>query len=122
MTEEGRAVADEQVLSRWQQHTFLLMVVGAIGTAMVLVGIALYMYHNSPAEQMDLSSPAYQSARKGLVEDNIKTFPSSGPVDAGVAKDFSSQLEKQASQTAAADQYNSDALSDTSLGISQPTN
>lgn len=105
-------------LSHWQQHRFLIMVFGAIGASLVLVVIAMALYINSTAIELDLSRPAYQSVRDQAGKDVPATnFPSTGPVDASALKSFSDIFAKQYDRAVGTDSFDKEALSDQALEL-----
>ena len=105
-------------LSHWQQHRFLIMVFGAIGASLVLVVIAMALYINSTAIELDLSRPAYQSVRDQAGKDTSATnFPSTGPVDTNALKSFRDIFTKQYDRAVGTDSFDKEALSDQALEL-----
>lgn len=105
-------------LSFGQRHRFLLMVFGAIGISLVLVIIAMSLYINSTAIELDLSRPAYQSVREQAGKDiPATTFPSTGTLDAAALKDFHDMYTDQYDKVVGASSFGSNALSDQALEL-----
>ncbi len=119
MTEEhDQATADIGELNVWQRHRFLLMVFAAIGVSLVMVGIATSLYSNSPAIEIDLSRPAYQSVRDQAGKNMpATTFSSTGTLDAKVLKDFRTMYTEQYDKVVGASSFGSNALSDQALEL-----
>lgn len=105
-------------LSTWQRHRFLLMVFGAIGISLILVTIAMSLYINSTAIELDLSRPAYQSVREQAGKDiPSTTFSSTGALDAAALKEFRDMYTSQYDKVVGASSFGSHALSDQALEL-----
>lgn len=118
MTEEELlGSADE--LTRFQRHKFLIMVAGTIILSLVMVAIALFMYAQSGAEQLDLSRPGYQAVGKEVTQNSqsFDSFSANGPLDQSVANSFIKQYQQEAGNVTKADAFGGSSLSDQSLGI-----
>lgn len=112
---------DVGVATGWRQHRFLLMVGGAIVIACVLVSISMELYSSSGAAQIDLSLPSYNAVRNSIVPDSSSAYPSTGSFDKNSLDQFRTMFNEQAQQTAGAEGFNSQALSDQALGIGDST-
>lgn len=120
MSEED-IIAEAQLLSRWQQHKFMLLVGATITMAFVLVVIALMLYNSSGAAQLDLSRPGYQSVRDKVSRDNsFAGFPSSGSIDKEALDEFREMYDKQLKEATVVESFGGDVLSDASLGVDAP--
>ncbi len=109
---------EEPELNYWQRHRFLVMVFGAIGIALLLVTIAMNLYSNSTASELDLSRPAYQSIRDQAGKDiPATTFSANGPLDEAALKEFRGIFTEQYEQVVGASSFGSDALSDQALEL-----
>lgn len=110
------------VVSKIGEHRLIVLVAGSILIAVMLVVIGLAMYHNSPAAQIDLSRPGYKSIQtKAEQYEDFKEFSASGPVDRATLDEFKKLYEKQALESTDFDAFGSDALSDQTLHIDNPT-
>lgn len=119
MTELPESTMHEaEELSTWQRHRFLLMVFGAIGISIILVTIAMSLYINSTAIELDLSRPAYQSVRDQAGKDISATaFSSTGALDSAALKEFDAMYTDQYDKVVGASSFGSDALSDQALEL-----
>ena len=105
-------------VSKRQQHRFLLMVFGAVGVSLVLVFVALSLYINSTAIELDLSRPAYKSVRDQAGKDMQATsYPSTGTLDETAIQTFRQMYKEQYDKTAGTTDFDSDALSDRALEL-----
>lgn len=112
---------DQSVRSAVSEYRLLILVVGAIAISLMLVGIGIAMYANSPAAQLDLSRPGYKSVQTQAEQyTDFKEFPASGPIDAATLDDFKKLYDKQARDASGFDAFGSDALTDHSLHIDAP--
>jgi hypothetical protein len=109
-TESGNATG-------WRQHSFLVMVGGAIVIACVLVFVSMELYSSSGAAQLDLSLPSYNNVRSSIPPDTTSAYPSTGAFDKNSLNQFRTMYTAEAQQTAGAEGFNSQALSDQALGI-----
>lgn len=108
-------------LNRLQQYRFIGMMVGVILIAMFLVGVAMALYNNSGAAQLDLSRPGYQSVRDQVVStDDFTSFPASGAIDQQALDQFRSLYEEQSKQATNVDAFGGDVMSDKALSIDAP--
>lgn len=113
---------DQSVRSRVAEYRLLILVAGAIVISLMLVGIGIAMYANSPAAQLDLSRPGYKSVQTQAKQyTDFKEFPANGPIDEAALDDFKKLYEKQARDASGFDAFGSSALTDQSLHIDAPT-
>lgn len=102
----------------WQQHRFFGLVGVAVVIALILVGVALALYHYSGAAQLDLSRPGYQDVRKNVErEDNISAYPATGEFDKAAFEQFISLYDQRAGKVLTDAAYDPVALSDESLQL-----
>lgn len=75
------ATNDEQ-LSFWDEHRFMLLIFGTIIIAMIFVSISIYIYKASGSALLDLSRPGYQSV-SGKVDRTsaVTEYSAFGPVN-----------------------------------------
>lgn len=118
MTEE-ELIRSADELTRFQRHKFLIMVAGTIVISLAMVAVALIMYAQSGAEQLDLSRPGYQAVGKEVTQNSqsFDGFSSSGPLDQSVAGSFTKQYQKEAGNVTKVDAFGGSPLSDQALGI-----
>lgn len=113
--------ATQEVISVWSQHRFLLMITGAIGISLFLVGVGLALYSNSGAAQIDLSRPGYAAVRSEVTaNDKYDGFPAIGPINEDTLSQFRKLYDKQAAKAAAVDAFANDVLNETTLKIDSP--
>lgn len=103
--------------SKYRDFTFLI--VGAIGISFILVVIAMVLYFNSGAAQLDLSRPSYQAVRKkALKSERFDGFDSSRGLDKSNLDNFEKLYKQKRDEVhGTADALSSDALSDKTLEI-----
>lgn len=115
MSEEGPT---EIVLTKWQQHRFLVMIAGVITIACFLVSVALGLYNSSGASQVDLSRPEYAAIRSQATQDtNDKSFDATGTLDAAAFKEFQDMYNARAAKVVGVDSFDAAALSEDSLQL-----
>lgn len=120
MTEE-ELVADAEVLSRWEQHKFMVLVGLTIIIALILVMISLRLYDSSGVAQLDLSRPDYKSVREQASRTvDFTGFSSTGPIDKEVLDNFRALYDEQVKKATAVDSYGGDVMSDAALGLDVP--
>lgn len=108
----------DQDATGWRQHSFLLMVGGSIGLAIVLACVAMYLYSSSIASQVDLSLPKYDKDREKVITTiDEASYPSTGTLDKAALDDFASRYDEQVKQVNGSTGFGSDALSDEALGL-----
>jgi hypothetical protein len=96
------------------------MIISAILIALFLVYVALSLYQNSGAIQLDLSRPGYDSARKEAVKDTqvFKGFNTDGPINKDALKEFDGLYKQKAAEALIGiDAFSGDALSDSALSL-----
>lgn len=101
-------------------HQFIAMIIIAIVIALFLVYVALSLYQNSGAIQLDLSRPGYDSARQEAVKDNevFKGFASDGPINKDTLNEFDNLYKQKAAEALIGiDAFSGDALSDSALSL-----
>lgn len=119
---EDQLIADARGLSPWQRHRFIVLIGVTIVISLFLVGVALALYASSGAAQLDLSRPGYVSVRdKAVQTDNFEGFPTSGPIDKDIIKQFRSLYEKQSKEATNVDSFGGDVMSDKALSIDAPS-
>jgi hypothetical protein len=118
---EDQQLAEESVLTKWQQHRFLMLIVLTIIISFFLVGIALALYNSSGAAQLDLSGPRFQSVQKQATQDDdFNGFPASGDLDQNAFNQFQSEYSKQTKKVTDVDSFSGDVMSDQALSIDPP--
>jgi hypothetical protein len=118
---EEELIADAQVLGRWEQHRFMVLVGLTIVVALILVMISLQLYNSSGVAQLDLSRPGYKSVRKEASHSNdFTSFPSTGPLDQDALDNFRKLYDDQVKEATTVDSFGGDVMSDTALGLDVP--
>lgn len=111
-------MTEAQELSWWQRHMFLILVFGAIATAIFLVMVAMNLYSSSGTAQLDLSRPGYQSVRDQVERSaSGAEFSSVGDIDESVLVEFRAMYKKEADQVIKIDGFGPEAVSDNALGL-----
>ena len=104
--------------SKIGEHRLLILITCSIIVSLMLVGISMAMYANSPAAQLDLSRPGYKSVQTKTEQfDDFKDFSASGSIDKETLDEFKKLYDKQAREALGFDAYGTDALSDQTLHI-----
>lgn len=122
--EEGKVVitTDEEVLSFWAQHRFLLLISATIVGALILTVISTSIYYMSGAAQLDLSRPGYQSVSDQVDRnDTIQDYSASGPVNKSTVEEFTKLYDSEAKKAKAVDAFNGDPLNPEVLESGAPT-
>ncbi|QQS21938.1 hypothetical protein IPM09_00040 [Candidatus Saccharibacteria bacterium] len=105
-------------LPRWQQHRFFLLIAGVIGIALFLVSVALSLYNNSGAAQLDFSSPAYQDIRKQARRDTTTVdFAATGKLDKAAYDQFKKMYTERIGKVVDVNSFDAAALSEDSLQL-----
>lgn len=112
MSEEVEtATIDEEELSFWDKHRFLLLIVLTIAMAVVMTSISIVMYNVSGTAQLDLSRPGYQSVSDQVDTDNaIDDYSAFGPVNKTTVGEFTEIYDEQADKAKAVDAFSGDPL------------
>lgn len=112
---------DTALMTKWEQHRFLMLVAVVIAISMFLVSVALSLYNSSGAAQLDLSRPGYQAVRNQAKRDTVTTsFPSSGALDKEALDQFSKLYAEQSGKVVSVDSYDAAALGEDSLQLLTP--
>lgn len=112
MSEETDIVViDEEELSFWDKHRFLLLILITIVTAIILTSISIVMYNVSGTAQLDLSRPGYQSVSDQVETGNtIDDYAAFGPVNKSTVDEFTKIYDEQATKAKAVDAFSGDPL------------
>lgn len=111
-------ISEAQDLGWWQKHKFMILVWGAIATAVFLVLVSMNLYNSSGAAQLDLSRPGYQSVRDQIERgESNNEFSSSGSIDESVLSEFRDMYKKEADHVIITDGFGPEPVSDSSLGL-----
>lgn len=113
---------EEQHLSQWAKHRFMLLVGATILVSLFLVSVALALYASSGAAQLDLSRPGYVSVRNQAERsDSFNGFPATGEIDKNAIEQFRKLYTQQAEKATNVDSFSGAAMSDQTLSIDAPT-
>lgn len=122
MNDETTPVAHEEQLSFWDEHRFLILIIGTMLIAIVLVSISIVIYKVSGASQLDLSRPGYQSVSNKVDRtDPVTDYSAFGPVNKDTVNDFTKLYDAQATKAKAVDAFNGDPLNPDVLEFGDPT-
>jgi len=115
---DDEAIVEQNIIMR---HRFIFLIIFAITAAALLVSIAMALYDNSGAVQLDLSRPDYASVRSKAVSSNTYDgFPAIGPINQDALKQFRALYDEQMKQAQAVDAFGGNSLDDATLGIDAP--
>ncbi|MDB5179731.1 MAG: divTM7 [Candidatus Saccharibacteria bacterium] len=121
MSDETTPATEEQ-LSFWDEHRFMLLIIGTLVIALVLVSVSIIIYKVSGSAQLDLSRPGYQSVSNKVDRTNLVTdYSAFGPVNKNTVNDFTTIYDSQAAKAKAVDAFNGDPLNPAVLEFSDPT-
>ena len=102
---------EEEALSFWDQHRYMLLIIATIVTSIVLVIISMTIYNVSGAAQLDLSRPDYRSVSSKVDRtDEIDDYNASGPINKTTVDEFTKLYDAQAAKAKAVDAFNGDPL------------
>ena len=111
---------EEDQLTFWAAHRFLLLVLGTIVISIALVCVSLVIYTTSGAIQLDLSRPGYQSVSGQVIrEDPVDGYSASGPVTTETVNEFTTLFATEAEKAKAVDAFNGDPLNPEVLSFGQ---
>ncbi|HEY5695782.1 MAG TPA: hypothetical protein VIQ80_03025 [Candidatus Saccharimonadales bacterium] len=121
MSEEQLA-ADAKMMSPWQRHRFIMLIMSTIVVSLFLVGVALALYASSGAAQLDLSRPGYKSVRDQAARSNtFEGFPATGTMNQDALNQFRKMYDQQAKNATNVDTFGGDVMSDKALSIDDDT-
>lgn len=122
MIEDEHTTIEGTKLNIWQQHRFLLLVIGSIIVALLLTAVSLKLYAISGAAQLDLSRPGYEQVVDKKAKSTVfEGYPSSGPINEQTLKEFQDLYNKRADQATKVDSFGGEVMSDAALSIDAPT-
>jgi hypothetical protein len=102
---------NEDELSFWGKHRFLLLIILTMVVAVVMTCISMVMYNVSGTAQLDLSSTGYQSVSDQVDTDNtIGDYSAFGPVNKTTVDEFTKIYDEQAKKARAVDAFGGDPL------------
>lgn len=110
--------AEAQALPLWQRHRFFFLVLTVIVISLFLVSVAMSLYNNSGAAQLDLSRPGYKDVRAQAT--NTKegdNFSSSGDLDEKALKQFLEMYDRRANKVLGTGSFDPSVLSNESLQL-----
>ena len=101
MDETKTSPQDEQ-LSYWDEHRFMLLIIGTLVIAMVMVSLSIFIYKASGSAQLDLSRPGFQSVSDKVERtDRITEYGAVGPVNKETVNEFKTIFEEQSKKAKA---------------------
>jgi len=109
--DETPKTTQEEELTFWAQHRFLVLIAVTIIVSIILVSISLFIYNVSGSAQLDLSRPGYQSVSDKVDRDDTVTeYGSFGPLNKSTIDEFTKLYDEQATKAKAVDAFNGDPL------------
>lgn len=114
--------ANDEQLSFWDEHRFMLLIIGTILISITLVSVSIYIYKVSGSAQLDLSRPGYQSVSNKVDRtDPVSDYSSFGPVNKDTINAFTKLYDQQSQKAKEVDAFNGDPLNPDVLEFSDPT-
>lgn len=121
MNDDTKLTQEEQ-LSFWDEHRFMVLIIGTIVIATILVFVSIHIYKVSGSAQLDLSRPGYQSVSDKVDRtDPVTDYSAFGPVNKDTVNAFTTIYDKQAAKAKAVDAFNGDPLNPDVLEFGNPT-
>lgn len=112
---------EEEMLSYWDRHRFMLLIVITIAIALVLTVISLVIYNVSGSAQLDLSRPGYQSVSDQVdTETKSLDYSAIGPANKAAVDEFLKLYDEQAAKAKAVDAFSGDPLNPEVLEFGVP--
>lgn len=112
----------EDHLSFWDEHRFMILIIGTLVISIVLVCVSIAIYKLSGSAQLDLSRPGYQSVSDKVDRtDPVTDYSAFGPVNKSTVSDFTKLYDTQAKKAKAVDAFNGDPLNPEVLEFGDPT-
>ena len=109
-------------LAFWDEHRFMILILGTILIALILVSISIAIYKFSGSAQLDLSRPGYQSVSNQVNRtDPVTDYSAIGPVNKSTVNDFTTLFDTQAAKAKSVDAFNGDPLNPAVLEFGDPT-
>lgn len=99
------------------RHQFLVAMALVVGITTVLTTISMTLYIQSGASGLDLSRPGFVSSRDDLQKDSSTQFKSTGELNESDIKTFREIFERQRTILNSLSDFDDDAISDESLGL-----
>jgi hypothetical protein len=108
-------VAEEKEPAKYRQK-FTLMISLAMVVAVVFTAVALELYNNGVASQLDLSRPGFEDVRSEVDQTEVATFDGTGVLTEETVAEFQKLYNEEYNKTKT-NQYSSDTLTDEALGM-----
>ena len=121
MDDKTPATPVEEQLSFWDEHRFMVLIIGTLLIAVILTCVSIFIYKVSGSAQLDLSRPGYQSVSdKVELSDKVTEYSSFGPVNKTTVNEFTKIYDTQAARAKAVDAFNGDPLNPDVLEFTDP--
>lgn len=113
--------SDEQQLTFWSEHRFLVLIGLTIIIAMVLVAVGLVIYNVSGASKLDLSRQEFKSVSSQVIKtsDTVDDYAPLGAVNEDTITEFKQLFDKQAESAHSVDAFGGDPLNPDELEFGQ---
>ncbi len=109
----------EQAKQTASRHQFTMAIGLTIVIAFIMTAVSLSLYVSSGTLQLDLSRPAYESARKELIKpEDKKEFATNGPIDKAALDEYQKQFDAQRTELNRIGKFKDQSISDESLTLS----
>lgn len=113
--------SEVRVKLAWNQGKLFFMIAGVVAVAVVLVAIAMVLYNNSGAAQLDLSGPGFSGVQNKVKnERNVASFPADGAFDAKAFEDFQKSYDERAANVKAINGFDAEAVNNDAFNITEP--
>lgn len=115
--DEPQVQVQDEAISPWSRHRFLILIGGTIVTSLILVTISLLIYKASGAAQLDLSRPGYRSVSSQTVnnDNGFANYSAEGPINQQSLNQFKTLYSQQAQTVTALDAFGGDPLDPNTL-------
>ena len=122
MDEKPTTVTTDEQLSFWDEHRFMVLIIGTLIISVVMVSISIFVYKVSGTAQLDLSRPGLTSVSDKVDRTSTVTdYSAFGPVNKQTVGEITAIYEKQANRAKAVDAFNGDPLNPEVLEFGDPT-
>lgn len=109
-------------LKFWDEHRFVLLIIGTIIISIILVVVSIAIYNISGSAQLDLSRPGYKSVSNQVErQDTVTGYSAFGVINKQTVGEFTKLYDEQAKKAKAVDAFNGDPLNPDVLEFGNPT-
>ncbi len=99
---------------------FVIALFMIITTALIMTAVSISIYTSSGVQNIDLSRPGYEQARRDLTGGELTNFNPEGPLNPAVVDSFSPLYSARVEALHKLDAFSDDVLDDSTLGLFNP--